>query len=70
MIGWAAVAVVVSAYDGWALATGAETMSTAARRSYAAHPVVLAAATAYLVGHLTGLLPRRVDPLRHLTAPK
>lgn len=70
MIGWAAVGLLVSAYDAWALKTGAETMSTAYRRAFRAQPAIVGGATAYVVSHLTGYLPARVDPLRHLTRPR
>jgi len=66
MIGWAVVAAAVAGYDGWAIVRGAETMSRAYRRTYGTHPVLVAAATAYLVGHLTGHLPSRYDVLRRL----
>lgn len=64
MPGWAAVALAVAGYDGWALARKTETMSSCYRRAYSAHPLVVGVATVYLVGHLTGHLPRSVDLLR------
>ena len=64
MPGWAAVAAAVLAYDGWALVSRAETMSSAYRRAYCAHPLLIGTATLYLVGHLTGHLPRELDVLR------
>lgn len=66
MIGWAVVAFAVAAYDAVAMKTGVETMSTAYRDAYRVHPVVVGAATVYLVAHLTGYLPGRYDPLRNL----
>ena len=65
-VGWAAVAAVVAAADGLALRTDGQTMSTAYRTAYQRHPLAIGAATAYLVAHLTGHLPKRYDPLRHI----
>lgn len=67
LAGWAAVLVTVSVYDAWALSSGAETLSTGYRAAYRAHPFIVGAATAFLVGHLTGHLPARYDPLRSTT---
>lgn len=64
MIGWIAVAAVVAVYDAVAMRTGAETMSTVYRDAYQARPVLIGAATGYLVAHLTGYLPRRYDLFR------
>lgn len=64
MIGWLAVAAAVASYDAWAMTGRAETMSTVYRGAYTAHPVLVGALTAYLVGHLTGHLPSRYDVLR------
>lgn len=67
MIGWAVVGLVVAAYDARAITAGTATMSAVYRDAYRAHPLIVGGATAFLVSHLTGYLPARFDPLRHLT---
>lgn len=64
MRGWLLVGVVVAGFDEWALRHGRPTMSAWHRDAFAAHPVMVSAAWAYLVaGHLTGWLPARFDVL-------
>lgn len=67
VLGWVAVFATVSAYDAWAIAGGQETLSAAYRATYRRHPWLVGLGTAYLVGHLTGHLPRRADILRSTT---
>lgn len=65
MKGWAAVFATVSAVDAHALITGNPTLSSSFKRASREHPYLLIGATAYLVAHLFGLVPRTVDPLQH-----
>jgi hypothetical protein len=56
---------VVAVVDAEALLRGKhKTLSCAYRDAAHAHPVVVTAATAYLVAHLYGALPLACDPLR------
>lgn len=67
MPGWLGVALVVAGYDTWALRTGHATMSAVYKTALGSTPVARAAVlgtTAYLVAHLTGILPK--DPLSWL----
>lgn len=66
MNGWLAVAAVVSAYDIHAGITHRPTMSAAFRSASRKHPMLMTAGVTYLVAHLYGALPQRIDPLRTL----
>jgi hypothetical protein len=69
MTGWAAVALVVIAWD----ALSAETLTGAFGKAREAHPVADAGvivAWAALTGHLLGVLPRQADPFAVLTVPR
>lgn len=66
MKGWAAVFAAVAVVDLHAVATRQPTLSANFRDASRRHPYLLTAATAYLVAHLFGLVPRTVDPLHRL----
>ena len=57
---WAALAAAVIAIEVFA----DETLSSEYYRTYEKHPVLVTAATAYLVAHLYRFVPNRYDPLR------
>lgn len=60
--GWASIAAVVVAYDTWAAATHSPTLSAQFMAAAEEHPVVIGAVNAYLVTHLWGRWPRKLDP--------
>lgn len=63
MKGWLGIALFVAVYDAWAGATGNPTLSREFRDNSRSRPAVVGACTAFMVAHLYGLVPRRVDPL-------
>jgi len=64
--GWAAIFGLVGVIDAHALLTGRPTLSANFRAASRRHPYLITAATAYLVAHLFGLVPRTVDPLTRI----
>jgi hypothetical protein len=63
MKAWLWIAATVAAVDTHAALTGKQTLSFSYRSTARTHPVAVTAATVYLICHLYGLLPRRMDPL-------
>ena len=66
VIGWISVAAVVASTDIFVIRRGACTMSRAYRDAYKSHPLIVGGATAYLIAHLTGWCPPRLDVLSNL----
>ena len=60
---WLTLAVWVLAYDAWACHVGSETMSQRFRRSPKAFTWPLCG---YVLAHLVGVVPERLDPLCRL----
>jgi hypothetical protein len=66
MPGWLIVAAVVTAIDVHAGLTGRPMLSTSFRDASREHPMLISGTTLYLLGHLYGAVPARVDPLTRL----
>lgn len=58
---WLLVGAFVVAYE--TLCPPGELMTTGCDRARARHPVLVTASILYLAGHLTRIVPRRLDPL-------
>jgi hypothetical protein len=67
MRGWLWLAAFVGAYDAWAGLTQHPTLSAEFRTATRDHPVPVCLATAYMLAHLFGAMPRHVDPLTQYT---
>jgi len=65
MRGWLAIAGVVVGFDVWACRRERDTLSCAFRRAPRALTITT---SAYVLAHLFGLMPDRVDPLVRLGA--
>lgn len=66
-IAWVAVGVTVLAYE--AVAAGRrdyELLSEAMDRYRQTHPIAVNLTIFYLAGHLSRVIPRRIDPIHHL----
>lgn len=62
MRGWALLAIYIAGYDTFARIT----LSREYRETFANHPVTVSLVTAYILFHLTGALPEKLDLLRFL----
>lgn len=60
---WIVLAIFIATYDGWLIASGRPSLSNHYAATSRQHPVLISAATAYLLAHLYGVLPRRTDVL-------
>lgn len=63
MKGWIGIAAFVAVYDGWVAISKKPTLSADFCRASRAHPVVVGLGTAYIVAHLYGYWPKKIDPL-------
>lgn len=63
MRGWLGIAAFVATYDAWAAATNRPTLSREFREASRIRPAVFIGGTGYMVAHLFGLVPQRIDPL-------
>ena len=68
MRGWLGIAAFVAAYDAWAAATNRPTLSREFREASRVRPAVFIGSTGYMVAHLFGLVPQRIDPLCRYSA--
>ena len=67
MRGWLWLAAFVAVYDAWAGLTSHPTLSAEYRTVSREHPVPIVVGTAYLIAHLVGAVPQRIDPLSRYT---
>lgn len=63
MRGWLGIAAFVAAYDAWAAVTERPTLSREFREASRLRPAIFIGGTGYMVAHLFGLVPQRIDPL-------
>lgn len=67
---WIALGLAVVGYEAYAAGRAGrrevELLSEAVDRYRASHPVVVHATVWYLAGHLSRVIPRRIDPLHRL----
>lgn len=63
MRGWAGLAAYVVAYESFAALTGREVLTGEFRGTLADHPILVTAVATYVLGHLYGVWPSRLDPL-------
>jgi hypothetical protein len=61
-IGWGVILIGAAAYDAYLVASNRETLSAAAQQAHRSWPWAWRAGVGVLVAHLSGLLPKPLDP--------